>query len=200
MTRSPNLRVSTWLFTRILGHVANIYTPPATSTAEEWNETGRNLFQRRLFTQAASCFEKASRPQDRDICLAYQQREDARAMLTLSPKARQMRRALFHKAGLAFRDCALVAIREADIRKSHKVAGECFLESEDFGEAARSYREAHEFTTSASLFRKAGMFDEAVALVKPPGGADSLVERSVRDRIIDVAKLQFLRTHNLKSV
>lgn len=82
----------------------------------------------------------------------------------------------------------------------HKKAAECFVEAGDLPSAAKSYISALDFNTAARLYRKAGMFEEAVALIKPTGGQPSLVDKRVGDEIIRVARFQFARKNNLRSV
>lgn len=82
----------------------------------------------------------------------------------------------------------------------HKKAGECFVEAGELRSAAESYASAMDFNMAARLYRKAGLFNEAVALVKPTGGQPSLVDGRIGDEIIQVAKFEYVRQENFRSV
>jgi tetratricopeptide (TPR) repeat protein len=172
----------------------------AMSTPEEWNQAGRVLFGRRLFTQAASCFDKAHRQHDREVSIAYQLREDARAVNIQDRKLHQKRIRLFREAARAFQSCTESSTSDSDRHNCYRHAGECFLKAEDFEFAAKSFKAAKEFTEAALLFRKIGDFDEAIDIVKPYTGEESLVDPSVKDEIIKVAKLEYARKHDFKCV
>ncbi|KAF8336966.1 P-loop containing nucleoside triphosphate hydrolase protein [Cantharellus anzutake] len=162
-----------------------------TSTIDEWYSTGRTLFPRSLFAQAASCFEKAQRPDSRDIALAYQRRKDARSL----PLGEQ-RLVAFKVAGSAFEACA--QLPSAGVPTLRRRAGECFAEGGDFASAGVNFEAAGNITDAALNYHKAQRLDDAARLVRPPDGTSSLVEEPTRGKILDSVKLQFLRRSELE--
>ena len=165
----------------------------AISTLEEWNSTGRYLFAKGLYAQAASCFEKANRPQDRDVAIAYQKRKDARRM-----EIGARRRQAFKVAGEAFSACGYATSGEV-ARSYHRLAIPCFNEANEPALAAQSHAAASEQTVAAKMFRDLGDFDEAINLVKPKKGI-SLVAPDVGQQIIELARLEYLRVGRIEYV
>ena len=164
--------------------------PIAQSTPEEWNDTGLKLFGKGLYAQAASCFEKANRDHDRRIAEAYQIRKEARLSRNVSG---------FKEAGMAFSACGLITHGEL-AQGLYTKAAECFLEAGETSLAADNYKAASEFTQAARLYRKAGQFDDAVLLARPPDHSISLVDPGVAEIIIDVARVQYIRTDDIALV
>lgn len=175
----------------LIRHRSNLIE--AHSTPEQWDDLGRSLFGRKLYPQAASCFEKAGRPLEQDICRAYELHKQARESLTYHPNS-------FKTAAAEFRRCAVSSSQDLMAVRLHKKAGECFVEARDLLSAAESYTSALDFNMAARLYRKAGMFDKAVALVKPISGQPSQVDKKICDEIIQVAKFEYARNSNLKFV
>ncbi|KAF8336973.1 uncharacterized protein EI90DRAFT_3119273 [Cantharellus anzutake] len=162
-----------------------------TSTVDEWYSTGRTLFSRSLFAQAASCFEKAQRPHDRDMALAYQRRKDARSL-----QPGDQRFVAFNAAGSAFETCAqLPSVGALALRRR---AGECFVEGGDYASAGINFEAAGCFTDAALNYHKAQRLDDAARLVRPPDGTPSLVKEPICGKILDSVKLQFLRLSNIE--
>ncbi|KAF8323810.1 hypothetical protein DL93DRAFT_2222704 [Clavulina sp. PMI_390] len=150
------------------------------SSPERWHKIGMELFARKLFTTAASCFGKAGKFHEQQICYAFRARE------TASDKASYL------VAGAKFKE---VAAAESTMSLGlFKRAGECFRDGGDYSSAAEAFESAKVFTEAARLYRKAGRFVEAVDLVKREPEVDS----RVREAIIEIAKLEFVRTNNLK--
>ena len=152
------------------------------------------MFERAHYTQAASCFDKAQRFGDRNMSRAFQLRKDAR-----EAAADATRSALFKSAAHAFKSCAEAESEGTGGRRSlHRLAGECFLEYQEYGPAGAQFELAGALTEAASCFHKAQLLEDAARLVRPPDGSESLVEESVRDRILDSIKLQYLRANDLE--
>lgn len=143
---------------------------------------------------AASCFEKAGRSLERDICKAYEHHEKAQR------KPGAASRNSFTSVAEEFRRCASSASQDSLALGLHKKAGECFIEAGNLLSAAASYVSALDFNMAARLYRKAGRFDEAVALIKPTGGRPSLVDEKVGHEIIRVAQFEYIRRNNIQSV
>ncbi|KAF8336964.1 uncharacterized protein EI90DRAFT_93924 [Cantharellus anzutake] len=161
------------------------------STTDEWNDMARTLFSKFLYTQAASCFNKAGRKDDHDIALAYQQRKDARAI-----SKNDKRIAAFRDAGAAFRACAEAS--SAGTRALRRNAAGCFVLSKEFKDAAKEFEEALEYTDAAINYHRAELLEDVARLVRPPDGSISLVTRRTREGLLDNIRIQYLRAGDLK--
>ncbi|KAF9509961.1 hypothetical protein BS47DRAFT_108769 [Hydnum rufescens UP504] len=157
------------------------------STPEEWNTTGRYLFAKTLYVQAASCFAKANRDHDRRIAEAYQIRKEARVTNDILS---------FKEAGTAFSACASTAQGET-AQGLYTRAAECFLQARETSLAADNYKAASEFTKAVQLYRKVGQFEDVASLLRPPDHSISLVDPGVADDMLDVVRMQFLRTDDI---
>ena len=162
------------------------------STAKEWNVTGRKLFEKSLFAQAASCFEKAGRDIERDIAVAYQKREDARGISNA-----RARREMFKDAATAFQSCA---IRSEGVRNLRQRAAECFVNCEDFPSAATNFEAACDYTEAAIQYNKAHLFNDVVRLIRPRDGLNSLVADDIKTRLLDTVRIRYLRAHDFECV
>ena len=166
------------------------------SSPEEWEKSGRSLFQNKRYLQALHCFKRAGLSREVAVSNAYYLREQARLMPAVeSRKIQQTRITAFLVAADAFLECATAAINAREIRVYYRNAGDCFERVEDHYRAARAYVEAHEFTTAAKLFRECAKFDEAVDLVKR---FRQEIDDDVAQYIFDVAKLFYFRGGELQ--
>lgn len=157
-----------------------------TSTPKEWAEVGKTLFERKQYTQARSCFERAGLPREMAIAHAYVLREHASRLPTGKPgnSAEATRRDAFVQAADAFLSCSskqsLVYFRRA---------GECFEAAEKYLRAAEVYYQGESYTESVLLYRRLGNFDEAIAIVVDKNGK---VRPEVADDTKSAAKLFYL--------
>jgi tetratricopeptide (TPR) repeat protein len=157
------------------------------SSPEEWEKSGRTLFQNKRYLQALHCFERAGLTREVAVSRTYYLREQARSIpLVESRKSQQTRIDAFLVAAEAFLECATVAINDREKRVYYRNAGDCFERAADDYQAARAYVEAHEFTTAAKLFRVCAKFDEAVDVVKR---FRQDIDNDVAQNIFDIARL-----------
>ena len=166
------------------------------SSPEEWEKSGRSLFQNKRYLQALHCFERAGLGREVAVSHTYYLRQQARLIPAVeSRKSQQTRIAAFLVAAEAFLECATAAINAKDKRVYYRNAGDCFERAEDDYRAARAYVEAHEFTTAAKLFRVCAKFDEAVDIVKR---FRQEIDDDVAQNIFDVARLFYFRGGELQ--
>ncbi|KAF8222237.1 hypothetical protein L208DRAFT_1381918 [Tricholoma matsutake] len=157
------------------------------STPEEWENSGRSLFQNKRYLQALHCFERAGLSREVAVSRTHYLRQQARLIpVDKSRKSQQNRISAFLAAAEAFLECATAAINSKEERTYYRNAGDCFERAEDDYRAARAYAEAHEFTTAAKLFRICAKFDEAVDIVKR---FLHKIDADVAQNIFDVARL-----------
>lgn len=144
------------------------------------------LFARKLYPSAASCFTKAGRHHDRQICEAFEARMNAHS------------KDGYLVAGALFK--AVASEPSSMSRGLFKRAAECFRDGGDFSSAGDCYVLATEFTDAAHQYRDAGEFIKAVQLIKPANGEISQVHPAVQQRILHVAQFEFVRRNDLKWV
>ena len=165
------------------------------SGKEEWAEAARSLFIKRQYSEAADAFERADRPQERLVALAYGLREEARTSFANTRGGVSSQSSAFAKAAEAFIDASHGALEPDDRRTYSRIAAECYVRSGDDGKAGAAYRDAQEYTLAAKHFRKAGMFDEAIVVVRSYGQD---IPPDVVQSIVDVSKLYYIRENELK--
>jgi hypothetical protein len=102
----------------------------------------------------------------------------------------------FKEAGTAFSACASTAQGET-AQGLYTRAAECFLQARETSLAADNYKAASEFTKAVQLYRKVGQFDDVALLLKPPDHSISLVDPGVADDMLDLVRIQFLRTDDI---
>lgn len=153
------------------------------------------LFSRRLFAQAAKCFEKSNEPYQKRISEAYHLQEVARTIRASSNSSARLD--AFTLAAKAFQSCANETQKASDAINCNRRAANCYLSAENLPLAASCYEAAGESTNAAKYYRSVGMFDRAVALAKPPDGSHSRVDPQLRDEILSVARLEFFRKDDL---
>jgi tetratricopeptide (TPR) repeat protein len=169
-----------------------ILAPRISLSAIQWYATGRELFQRKLYAQAASCFEKAHRPQDRDVATAYQKQKDAEKY---SNPAR--RREAFKAAGDAFSLCGDQVGKAG--RPHHMRAMQCYVEAGEEELAVRAHAKSIDETEAAQLLARNGQFDEALDLVRPTKGLSRVTPEVAKD-ITEQAKVAWLNEGRYKFV
>src|SRR5258707_8049401 len=167
--------------------------PVVQSTAEDWYVTGRGLFAKSLYAQAASCFGNANRETERDVALAYQKRKDARAISN-----EHRRKAAFRDAATTFQSYATGSFE--DVRTLRQNAAECFVHCGDFGSAATNFEEARDYTEAAIQYRNSHLLDDVVRLVRPHDGSNSLVADDTKGELLRDVKIQYLRVHDFEYV
>ena len=157
-----------------------------TSTAKEWAEVGKTLFERKQYTQARRCFERAGLPREMAMAHAYALREHASRLPIGKPgnSAEATRRDAFVQAAEAFLSCSSKQSL-AYFRRS----GECFETAGRYLRAAEAYHQGESYTESVSSYRRIGKFDEAIAIMSKK---NDKVRQDVADDTKNAAKLFYL--------
>ncbi|KAG8753172.1 hypothetical protein FRC11_007661, partial [Ceratobasidium sp. 423] len=163
------------------------------SSKSEWEEHGRMLFERQLYSQAMLCFERAGLTLERDISSAYDARKRARLLQATKSNDRESR-AAFHDAAEKFLECGKMATSKQQ-NSCYLRAADCFVQAEELKLAAETFILAREFGMAAKSFRQAGCFVEAVEVVQTH--TDD-IQANNTEEIIKVARLvarlEYLRT------
>ena len=166
------------------------------SSPEEWEKSGKTLFQNKRYLQAMHCFERAGLNREMAVSHTYYLREQARLTPTYGSKQSVLlREKAFAIAADAFLSCAVSATTVKEKKAYLRSAADSFENALDDFKAAHAYAEAEEFTIAAKLFRKCAKFDEAVAIVTDHR---PFVEGEVAENIIDVAKLFYFKGGELE--
>ncbi|KAF8807162.1 hypothetical protein BYT27DRAFT_7189247 [Phlegmacium glaucopus] len=165
------------------------------SSPEEWEKSGKTLFQNKRYFQAMHCFERAGLNREVAVSRTYYLREQARLMPNHGSKqSLLLREKAFATAADAFLSCVVSATTVKEKKAYLRSAAGCFENALDDFKAAQAYSQAEEFTVAAKLYRKCAKFDEAVAIVI---GHRPFVELEVAENIIDVARLFYFKNGEL---
>ncbi|RDX51441.1 hypothetical protein OH76DRAFT_1481370 [Lentinus brumalis] len=164
------------------------------SSNEERARAARNLLRRRQYSEAMHGFERAGLQHEQRVALAYLLRNQARAT-PVNPQVGISQAAAFVKAAKAFKTAAQEAEDDREQRTYYRIAAECYTRGGDDRRAGAAYRAAKEYTLATQHFRKAGCFDEAVEVVR--SHRDEVLP-AVREHILDVSKLQYVRENHIE--
>ena len=108
---------------------------------------GRNFLIHKQYLQAMECFERAGMLREVDVCYAYSLRVQARAAPISSQRnGNAVAKAAFVVAAEAFTRCAMVATRDKERRAYFRIAGDCYVRSDDNPKAAEAFLEAYKNT------------------------------------------------------
>ena len=166
------------------------------SSPEEWEKSGKTLFQNKRYLQAMHCYERAGLNREATVSHTYYLREQARSTPTHSSKqSSSLREKAFVVAADAFLSCAVSATTVKEKKAYFRNAADCFEKALDDFEAAHVYAQAEEFTTAAKLYRKCAKFDEAVEIVT---NHRPFIELEVAENIIEVARLFYFKSGELE--
>lgn len=166
------------------------------SSPQEWEKSGRTLFQNKRYLQAMHCFERAGLNREVSVSRTYYLREQARATPTTgSRQALKLRQNAFTIAAEAFLQCAVAATSSREKNVYFRNAGDCFEHADNDCEAAQAYVKAREFGLAVKLYRKCGMFDEAVDVVTTHRED---IEADVAENLLDVARLFYFNRNELE--
>ncbi|KAI6165387.1 hypothetical protein EDD17DRAFT_225222 [Pisolithus thermaeus] len=155
------------------------------STAEEWAESGRSLFQHKRYTQAMHCFGRANMPREVRIAKAYHFREIARATTGIAPPTEQQR--AFAKTAEAFVTCAGETPGREKLQY-YRTAAECYVRAADDRKAADAYLNAEEYELAAKRYRKAGIFNKTVDVLE---SHSKRISRDCSDELLTVCRLYY---------
>ncbi|KAL5633867.1 hypothetical protein ACGC1H_005902 [Rhizoctonia solani] len=164
------------------------------SPGTDWETTGRSFFDKRHYSQAIICFEKANLLVERDIATAYESRKQA-TLLQVAPTFDQSACcAAFTKAAADFLGCATLT-QDKQQMACYLHAAECHLQAEDWIAAAQAYSAANDFDMAARVFLREGSIDEAVKVVKKH--RDDM-RKKITEEIFGIARLEYFRTNQLE--
>ena len=133
------------------------------STPEEWESFGHDLFKHKRYPQAMHCFARASQPRMVAICGAFHRREVARAKVGVAPL--EVQEGAFLAAALAFMVSAKDAPPGKDKLQYYRNAADCYVRARDDRKAAEAFIDAQEYDLAAQRFRKAGLFDKTLEVL-----------------------------------
>ncbi|KAG8897328.1 hypothetical protein FRB99_008233 [Tulasnella sp. 403] len=147
--------------------LATLPSIAALSSPQEWEKQGRELFSKRLYEDAAYCFEQADLQWLYAVSLTFDVRKTARKF----PIGSAERRKTFGEAGCRFRS---VGTAEAcTLPDDHQLlftnSGECFVEAGDHASAGEAFLEAGDYTKATWHFRMAERFDDAARIISHYG-------------------------------
>jgi tetratricopeptide (TPR) repeat protein len=162
----------------------------ASLPAAEWQEQGRKLFDRKRFSQAKLCYERAYMPHEAAVSHAYHLREEASGMPQNHRHEIAARRTAFLQVAATFLGCARNERAKNAAEIYFRRAGECFEDAGDFNQAIDAYNHAKYFSRVAELYRDMGKIDQAVATVK---NYDRDINPNVSQRVISVARLLYFK-------
>ncbi|OSX68102.1 hypothetical protein POSPLADRAFT_1165650 [Postia placenta MAD-698-R-SB12] len=163
------------------------------STPEEWAKTALTLFNKKRYSQAMHCYERAQMHRERAITYAYYLRERARSTPANLRDNSPSREAAFKAAADAFWDSAKSTVLEK--RAYFRISAGCYAESGNNTKAAEAYIQAAEYTLAAQYYRKEGMFDEAVNVIE---SHRQEMDHTIADSIYNISRLEYLRARKLK--
>ncbi|KAI6133857.1 hypothetical protein EV401DRAFT_2204741 [Pisolithus croceorrhizus] len=155
------------------------------STAEEWAESGRSLFQHKRYTQAMHCFGRANMPREGRIAKAYHFRELARATIGIALLTEQQR--AFSNAAEAFVTCAGETPGREKLQY-YRTAAECYVRAAEDRKAADAYLNAEEYELAAKRYRKAGIFNKTVDVLK---SHSEKMSRDCSEELFTVCRLYY---------
>ncbi|KAJ3777202.1 hypothetical protein FB446DRAFT_718464 [Lentinula raphanica] len=153
------------------------------STPEDWARQGQILFDRKKWTEAKHCFERAFQPEKVAIAEAYRLREKAERS-SLDKSNMKSRNAQFREAAEAFYNCSRSAGRKRML-DFLRLSASCYEKADEFLCAARNYKLARRFNDAVRCYRKVDHYDEAVRIVQ----TETDIEESVAADTIRVAKM-----------
>ncbi|TFK38654.1 hypothetical protein BDQ12DRAFT_96280 [Crucibulum laeve] len=158
------------------------------STPQEWSARGKELFERKRYSLAKHCYDRAIMPHEAAIASAYAIRDAVRKQTTgTTRQALERRQKGYQDAADAFLSCAE---QESGKYRSEyfRISGQCFEEASQDMLAAWAYLKGQEYSLAARAFRKVGMFDEAVEIVREH---EMEMEPHVVQNVKDVARLVY---------
>ncbi|TFK38653.1 hypothetical protein BDQ12DRAFT_630422 [Crucibulum laeve] len=154
-----------------------------TSTSDEWEQQGQNLFDRKIYGEARHCFIKAGVQEKAAVANAYEQREIARKMgAGMSERSDALRHAAFSTAA----DCFMACSQQNTANRGDylRIAAKCFEDGNQGQKAAELYLDMGEFKAAATVFAKLGLFEKAIRIIRrhkdiiPTTDADAIINRA----------------------
>ncbi|KAG6820802.1 hypothetical protein H0H92_001849, partial [Tricholoma furcatifolium] len=131
------------------------------SSPEEWEMKGKELFERKKYLQAKHCYERAMKPHEAAISDAYYRRDQARKLPVSDLRhTKDQRQGAFIQAAKAFFACGQSPGKFSTVY--FRRSAECYEAGADELQAAKIYLQfVHDYDMAAKIYRKLGHFDEA---------------------------------------
>ncbi|KAI0089815.1 hypothetical protein BDY19DRAFT_86920 [Irpex rosettiformis] len=164
------------------------------STAEEWAETARILFDKKRYLQASRSYERANMMRERDVAHAYFLREQARRIPRTRGTVANPRRSALLVVAKEFYNAARATSLRSEKLAYYRIAAESYFEADSFEQAGKAYLLAEEHTRAAQVFRQGGLFDEAVDAIEKHRDK---VKPEEAENILNVAKLHYFKIQDL---
>ena len=168
-----------------------VYFLSVASDLAEWSSRGYELFGRRIYAQAAYCFERAGEEALQSVAEAYALRQQTRSLAPNDPD----RATKFAESGEAFFRSAKMSRSHSDKKDLNLRAAQCFGEGGHHIKAAEFFVQAEAYTDAVEHYRKALAYDQALELLRQ---FKSLIPAEIASKIIELAKLEYTKTNQIK--
>ncbi|KAL8293616.1 hypothetical protein RQP46_000317 [Phenoliferia psychrophenolica] len=169
----------------------------ASSSPEQWRKQGRNMFNKKLYKNAAFCYDKGDAPVEKEIAEAFEARQVLRS--TMKAKGGKVDLGATAVVAAKFKACA-----ETTASLWFPCA-KLYLDARKKVDAAQAFELAGDLEQAASLFLGLGKahIDSAVRIVRTGDPAiaaptstrtgATVVTASTREKVLKTARLHYLK-------
>ncbi|KAG8992645.1 hypothetical protein FRB94_011413 [Tulasnella sp. JGI-2019a] len=155
------------------------------------SKQGQELFAKRLYAEASTCFRKGELPWLENVARVYADREAARKL----PSASARRPLLFGEIADAFCSAAVEAPSTDDAKDLYLQSANCYVDISENDRAAAVFLRACQYTDSAWHYRLAGKLEDAMDIIAEHG-VD--MDEGVKDAITYLAKVAYTKKSETK--
>ena len=145
----------------------------------------RDFFQRFLYDEAASAFDRAGDERRARLAEAFHAKQQASEI-----REKRLRQAQLLAAANILLTCAAEATEEKEIRGVFTAVADIFVELKDYQRAANAFEHARNWSRAAECYFKAGILDKAVVVVIEHERDD--IDADIRHKIVTTAKCSYL--------
>ncbi|CAB4488006.1 unnamed protein product [Rhizophagus irregularis] len=137
------------------------------SSPDEWDQKGRDYFEKQQYEQAIFGFTKSGNEKDRKLAYAYRLRQIARDSRDDDFNEDTIK-SNFTNAARAFQECSRPDEAAKCYQKigMYKDAGDIYAEDKNFESAAYSYLKAYMYLEAGKYFEKVEKYDDAAFAYK----------------------------------
>ncbi|KAG8875202.1 hypothetical protein FRB97_005339 [Tulasnella sp. 331] len=161
------------------------------TSTREWGMQGRELFRKRLYTEASTSFRKAQLPWLQQVSEVYADRETVRKL----PSVTVGRRSRFQQLGDRFGNLAATARNLNDAQDIYTQAARCYVDAAEDARAAEMFLLAAKYTDATWHYRLAGRLDDAIHVVLEYG---EHVCQEVKETVTYLAKVAYTKQSETK--
>ncbi|KAG8880114.1 hypothetical protein FRB98_005338, partial [Tulasnella sp. 332] len=161
------------------------------TSTREWGMQGRELFRKRLYTEASTSFGKAQLPWLRRVSEVYADREAVRKL----PSVTVGRRSRFQQLGDRFGNLAATARNLNDAQDIYTQAARCYVDAAEDARAAEMFLLAAKYTDATWHYRLARRLDDAIHVVLEYG---EHVCQEVKETVTYLAKVAYTKQSETK--